>query len=124
MEWVGKHDQDGQPWPELATFLEVIECRTRAVAARQEFSEDDDDLPDPPSATPPVPARCSEGLRPKRFGADLALELCFNSLERLSGMEEYHRVVEDADYLSSTSQRAPILLLVDYARRAGLIPPA
>jgi len=123
MEWAREHDRDGQPWPELAAFLDVIECRARAVSARQEFREEDDDLPDPPPTTPPVPTRCSERLRHKRFGVDLALELCFTSLERLSGMEEYHRVIEDVDYLSSTSQREPILLLVNYARKAGLIPP-
>jgi len=124
MEFARGHDPDGQPWPELKIFLNVIECRERAVAARQEFSEDNGDLPDPPPTAAPGPAHRSEGFQRKGFGADLALELCFNSLKHLSGMMEYPQMIEQVDDLSRTSQREPILLVVDYARTGGLIPPA
>jgi len=119
MTFAKTHDPDGTPWPVLATFQKVIECRERDVIASRGGNEDCSDLTGPPSVVSRAPARpsASGGLQHKTFGADLALELCFDNLNRLPGM-----IAHSVSHLSCTSGREPILLAVDYARRAGLIP--
>jgi len=110
------HDPDGMPWTELTRFQQALRCRDQSIKLPRGSVEDGGGLPAPPAARP-VPRHPGEGPERRGFGADLALELCLGKLPDVPGVMK-----EIVDILSHTSQREPIMLVVDCARRKGLIP--
>lgn len=113
-----KLDLDGDAWTtEIKAFCEAIRHRRKAIAASRGFSEEDEVLPEPPLTTPIVPAYPGSGLQYHGFGADLALELCKNSLSLLQ--PDVRSTIEK---VVATSYRVPIRVAVDYAKGAELIP--
>lgn len=81
VEFAIKYDQNGGEWHELLHLHAAIEHRQETFASPRGISENIEDLPSPPLNVPTVPAYPGNGFQYQGYGADLALELCRNSLD-------------------------------------------
>lgn len=118
MEFAAKYDPKSREWPELLRLRAAIAHRQETLISPRGLSEGIEDLPNAPPNIPTVPAYLGSGFQHQRFGADLALELCRNSLELL-----FPKMRSTIEKLVVTSEREAILLAVTHARDAKLLNP-
>jgi hypothetical protein len=111
-----RHDPNNEGWPELQRFSAAIASREAALNTTQGFGDDASHLPDPPAAAPTVPVYPNRGYQYQGFGADVALELCRNSLDLVSeqARSQIRRTFQ-------VSQEKVILSTIKIARDNGLI---
>lgn len=97
-EYACKYDH-GERWSCIQVLRDAITLAHPRIVA----TEGNQVLPEPPLQVPEVPARSYVGCQYQGFSADLALELCRNSILSLptNVQERLHQLVQQAERLST-----------------------